>query len=176
MRISEPPLIPLEGEVSEGRRGFPRLERWGRVAVLVLSLLGTGVQAQTVLTLDSCRAMAMRSNKQLAVSKAGQEKAYWEHKAAVTNFLPKIDFSGGYLFTSKEVSLLSNDQKNAFNNLGTNMLQQGIQGILERHPDLAPLIEQMPADVKGLAECSAVDRIEDKISAVVNRSRIIKLG
>lgn len=155
VRISEPPLIPLEGEVSEGRRGFPRLERWGRVAVLVLSLLGTGVQAQTVLTLDSCRAMAMRSNKQLAVSKAGQEKAYWEHKAAVTNFLPKIDFSGGYLFTSKEVSLLSNDQKNAFNNLGTNMLQQGIQGILERHPDLAPLIEQMPADVKGLLNGAA---------------------
>lgn len=77
------------------------------------------VSAQQTLSLDSCRAMALRNNKQLSVSKLKQEAAMNVRKAARTHYLPKVDALGGYEYFSKEVSLLNNDQKFALNNMGT---------------------------------------------------------
>lgn len=78
------------------------------------------LSAQQVLSLDSCRAMALRNNKQLSVSKLKQEAALNVRKAARTHYLPKVDALGGYEYFSKEVSLLNNDQKSDLSNLGTN--------------------------------------------------------
>ena len=39
-----------------------------------------------------------------------------------TKYLPKVDAVGGYELMSKEISLLSKDQKTALNNLGTNLM------------------------------------------------------
>ena len=62
-------------------------------------------------------------------------------KAARTKYLPKLDMAGGYTYTSKEISLLSDGQISAINSLGstavtgmggqmnnilTGMVQQGI--------------------------------------------------
>jgi outer membrane protein TolC len=85
-----------------------------------LWLAASGLYAQQVLTLDSCRALALRNNKQLRVSRLNQEVAANIKKAARTKYLPKVDALGGYEFFSKEVSLLNNSQKSALNNLGTN--------------------------------------------------------
>ena len=76
--------------------------------------------AQRVLSLDSCRAMALRSNKQLSVSQVKQEVAKNLKKSARTKYLPHVNVVGGYMYTSREISLLSDDQKSALNNLGTN--------------------------------------------------------
>ena len=76
--------------------------------------------AQRVLSLDSCRAMALRSNKQLSVSQVKQEVAKNLKKSAHTKYLPHVNVVGGYMYTSREISLLSDDQKSALNNLGTN--------------------------------------------------------
>ena len=76
--------------------------------------------AQRLLTLDSCRAMALRNNKQMSVSKAKQEVAANLRKSARTKYLPHISALGGYVHTSKEVSILNNDQKSSLSNLGTN--------------------------------------------------------
>ncbi len=78
------------------------------------------VSAQQTLSLDSCRAMALRNNKQLSISRLKQEAAENVRKAARTSYLPKVDALGGYEYFSKEVSILNNDQKFALNNLGTN--------------------------------------------------------
>ncbi|SES73640.1 TolC family protein [Prevotella sp. kh1p2] len=85
-----------------------------------LWLAASGLYAQQVLTLDSCRALALRNNKQLRVSRLNQEVAANIKKAARTKYLPKVDALGGYEFFSKEVSLLNNSQKSALTNLGTN--------------------------------------------------------
>lgn len=59
-----------------------------------------------------------------------QEAAHWQHKSVLTNYLPKISAVGTYQWTSKEVSLLSKDQKSALSNIGTQMagaIEQGVQ-------------------------------------------------
>ena len=73
-----------------------------------------------VLTLDSCRAMALRNNKQLSISRAKQQMAIQTRKAARTKRLPHIDVVGGWMLSSKEISLLTDDQKDRLSNLGTN--------------------------------------------------------
>ena len=78
------------------------------------------IEAQNVLSLDSCRALALRNNKQINVSKLKQEEALNIRKAARTKYLPKVDAAGGYQYFSETISLLSKDQKSALNNLGTN--------------------------------------------------------
>lgn len=76
--------------------------------------------AQRMLSLDSCRAMALRNNKQLSVSRVKQEVAKNIKKSARTKYLPHVSAVGGYIWNSEEVSILNEDQKNALSNLGSN--------------------------------------------------------
>ena len=62
--------------------------------LLALGCLPVG--AQRLLTLDSCRAMALRSNKQLSVSRVKQEVAKNLRKSARTKYLPHVSAVGGY--------------------------------------------------------------------------------
>ena len=89
----------------------------------LLLLLGTVLSAsgQRVLSLDSCRQMALRNNKQLGISKLKQDVAANLRKSARTKYLPHVSAVGTYEFTSKEISLLSEEQKTEFSNLGTAM-------------------------------------------------------
>lgn len=100
---------------------------------ILLSGCVLAVHGQTVLTLDSCRALALRNNKQINVSRLSKEVAMNTRKAARTKYLPKVDVLAGYEFTSRNINLLSNKQKNMLNNMGTNLgtqvggdLQKGI--------------------------------------------------
>ena len=89
--------------------------------LLPLSLivfLPVSATAQRFLTLDSCRAMSLRNNKQLGISKVKQDVAQNVRKAARTKYLPHVSAVGAYLHTDKEVSLLNNDQKSTLENLG----------------------------------------------------------
>ena len=88
----------------------------------------TAAEAQSLeLNLDSCRAMALRNNKQLNASKLKKDVATNLKKSARTKYLPKVDALGGYEWFSKEISLLNDGQKSAFSNLGSNILG-GISG------------------------------------------------
>lgn len=115
-------------------------------AVCLVMLVTMTSHAQTVLTLDSCRNLALRGNKELAIGQAKAEQAQWTRKAAHTNFLPKVSLTAGYMRTGDEISLLSKDQKNALNSLGTTSTGQFAamaQQIVTQYPDLAPLIQNM---------------------------------
>ena len=93
--------------------------------VLIFLLLTTVIPpaaAQQLLSLDSCRAMALRNNKQLSVSRLKQEVAVNTRKAVHTKYLPKVDAIGGYELQSREISLLNDQQKTSLNNLGTNIV------------------------------------------------------
>ena len=96
----------------------------------LIMLMGamTAAEAQSLeLNLDSCRAMALRNNKQLNASKLKKDVATNLKKSARTKYLPKVDALGGYEWFSKEISLLNDGQKSAFSNLGSNILG-GISG------------------------------------------------
>ena len=105
--------------------------------------------AQQVLTLDSCRALALANNKELRISQEKVNAAHYEKKAAFTNYLPKIDLTGGYMRTQKEISLLSDAQKQSIGNMGTNLgnqLQQGMQSA-----EFQAAMQQLAAANPGLA-------------------------
>ena len=90
------------------------------ICMLAASLLPA--EAQQLLTLDSCRSMALRNNKQMGISKLKQDIAANTRKALRTKYLPKMSAIGGYEFVSKEISLLNSEQKSALNNLGSNLV------------------------------------------------------
>ena len=95
------------------------------------------VSAQRLLTLDSCRVMALRNNKQVGISKVKQEVAMNVRKSARTKYLPHVSALGTYQFTSRSVDLLSDDQKSTLGNLGTKTagdLQAGLSGIAGSEP------------------------------------------
>lgn len=85
-----------------------------------LIAISASVVAQRVLSLDDCRNMALDNNKQLNASCIRQEVALNTRKAARTKYLPRLSALGAYDLSSREVSLLNDDQKTALNNLGTN--------------------------------------------------------
>lgn len=96
--------------------------------------------AQQVLSLDSCRALAIANNKELLISQEKINVAHYQRKAAFTNYLPDISATGGYMRSQKEISLLSDAQKGALGSVGTQVsgaMQSGIQGMLTKYPQLA---------------------------------------
>lgn len=92
-----------------------------RTIISIISLLACALPsaAQTTLSLDSCRSMALRNNKQLSVTRLQQDAAKQLRKAARTKYLPHLDVAGGYVYTSREISILNNTQKSTLNNIGT---------------------------------------------------------
>ena len=97
------------------------------------------VMAQRVLSLDSCRAMALRNNKQMSVQRVKQEMAKNIRQSARTKYLPHVSAVGGYVYTSKEISLLSDETKDALSNLGTNSVNHLQSGLATAMPVLSTL-------------------------------------
>ncbi|MBO7046710.1 MAG: TolC family protein [Prevotella sp.] len=116
----------------------------------ILSVLFVGavmpVSAQRLLTLDSCRAMALRNNKQMRISQVKQDVAANARKAARTKYLPHVSAIGTYEHTSREISLLNDAQKSAFPNLGTALvtgMQPQMQGLGQTLTQLGGAFVQM---------------------------------
>jgi len=108
---------------------------------ILLTTMVQTAEAQRLLNLDSCRALALHNNKQLSISRVKQEVAANVRKSARTKYLPHVSALGGYEFTSKEMSILNDEQKEALGGLGTN-LTGSIQN------QLAPLVQHLPADLQ----------------------------
>lgn len=116
---------------------------------LILAAFSCMLHAQRVLSLDSCRNMAIANNKSLLIAKERMQKAHYDRKAAFTNFLPDFSATGTYMYFSDEISLLNDGQKSALNHMGTS-LQQGltqaatpiIRHIAQTNPQLAASLQQ----------------------------------
>ena len=109
------------------------------IGLVVLSGVMQAAGAQRILTLDSCRAMALRNNKQMSVQRVKQEVAKNIRKSARTKYLPHVSAAGGYLYTSKEISILSDESKETLSNLGTNSVNQMQTGLASAMPVLSAL-------------------------------------
>lgn len=92
------------------------------LGIFLLCTIGSTMAcSQTIFTLDSCRAMALRNNKELRIAREKTKAAHYERKAAFTNYLPKLSATGAYLHNNKEISLLSDEQQSSISNMGTVM-------------------------------------------------------
>lgn len=121
----------------------------------LLLLLGTVLSAsgQRVLSLDSCRQMALRNNKQLGISKLKQDVAANLRKSARTKYLPHVSAVGTYEYTSREISLLSEENKAGFSNLGTAMstgLGQTLAPMAAQNPTLAAVLGNLAPTVETM--------------------------
>lgn len=118
-------------------------------SLLFLSLFTMSIYAQRILNLDSCRALALTNNKELRI---GQEKinaAHYQRKAAFTNYLPKIDVMGTYMHTQKEISLLSDDQKQSISHIGTST-SGALKEMAAQNPILSTLLPALQPLEGGL--------------------------
>lgn len=82
--------------------------RTGVFSLLLLLASVVGYCAESV-SLDSCRNMALRNNRQLLISEERIRQAGYREKEAKSAFLPALDFEGGYLYNEKNISLLGKD-------------------------------------------------------------------
>ena len=125
--------------------------------ICVVLLLGTTlpVGAQRLLTLDSCRQMALRNNKQIRISKVKQEVAENVRRSARTKYLPHVSAIGTYEHTSKEISILNESQKTALGNIGTSLVggvQEGLGNVTSQLPmqNIAGLLGTMGISMEGI--------------------------
>ena len=108
--------------------------------------------------LDSLRARAVSNNKTLLMEKQNKAAAHYTHKSATTNFLPKVSATGAYMYTSRELSLLSDEQKHTLSNIGT-----GLSALV---PDLAPMSTQLNKVGQGLVDALHTDTRNAGVVAV----------
>lgn len=66
--------------------------------------------SQTTFSLDSCRNMALRNNKQLRVQSEAVKMTGYLKKEAFAAYLPALDFTGGYTYNQKKISIFDSDQ------------------------------------------------------------------
>lgn len=125
--------------------------------ICVVLLLGTTlpVGAQRLLTLDSCRQMALRNNKQIRISKVKQEVAENVRRSARTKYLPHVSAIGTYEHTSKEISILNESQKTALGNIGTSLVggvQEGLGNVTSQLPmeKVSTLLGAMGISMEGI--------------------------
>ena len=67
------------------------------LSLVILLSITCSLSSQEVLSLDSCRALALANNKDLQIGNEKIKAAYYERKAAFTNFLPNISATGSYM-------------------------------------------------------------------------------
>lgn len=77
-------------------------------AAACASFMNVGAQS---FSLDSCRNMAIASNKGLKMADQSIAGAGFARKAAYAAYLPAVDFTGSYLYNQRTVNLLSENAK-----------------------------------------------------------------
>ena len=108
-------------------------------AWLLLSAgFGVHTAAQTVLSLEECRAMALENNGQSKMAREKVTAAEYDIKTAFANYLPKVSATGLYLHNSENINLASEDQRNTLSGMGTS-LTSGVQNALMTDPDFLSL-------------------------------------
>lgn len=76
------------------------------IAFCALSMLASA----QVVTLDSCRNMALHNNKEIQQASLAIDKAGYQRKVAAAAYLPQFDLTAGYIYNSRKVSLIKEDQ------------------------------------------------------------------
>ena len=105
------------------------------ILALPMLLYMKGLSQTTVLTLDSCRAMAISNNKDVRMSAIDKEIAENNKKTAFSKYLPRVNAIGAYVYTSKNINLISEEQEQKLRGVGnglTSQIGEAKNGILQQ--------------------------------------------
>ena len=86
---------------------------------LAAALLPVMAQAQTPLSLEECRQMAVSNNKSLEQARTKVEMAGYDRKIALANYFPDISAVGTYMYNDKDISLISDEMSARLRGAGT---------------------------------------------------------
>ena len=78
--------------------------------LLGIAMAVSTISASPIVGLDSCRAMALRNNKLMHINATRIEGAKYEKEVARAAYFPSLDFTGGYTFNQKNISIFDSDQ------------------------------------------------------------------
>lgn len=82
-----------------------------KLLFMVLACLCPSILPAQTLSLDSCRALALRNNKQIKMADEAVKGAGFVKKSAFAAYLPGIDFTAGYMYNQHMIELLGEDAK-----------------------------------------------------------------
>lgn len=109
------------------------------------------IQAEPcVMSLDSCRSLAVENNKELRMTDIQRQTAYYNRKSAFTSYLPKVSATGMYMHTGKEISLLSDDQKITLSHLGDALSMPALNNVGEG------LVDALRTDTRNMAGAAVI--------------------
>lgn len=87
------------------------MRRYAGLYIALSAVLWAFAAEAQVVTLDSCRMMALRNNKLLRAAEQNIASAGYQHKAAKAAYLPAFDLTAGYAYNQHKISLLGADAK-----------------------------------------------------------------
>lgn len=80
------------------------------LALSAAAAVAASAQGNGVVSLDSCRSMALHNNKEMRIMAERVKAAGYQKKEAFAAYLPAIDFTGGYTYNQKKISVIDSDQ------------------------------------------------------------------
>lgn len=95
--------------------------------------------SQEVLSLDTCRARALRANAGLKRAELKMRETEALEKVALWQMLPKVSANGTYNWMEKSTNLLSDEQKDRLNNL-SGIIQQDLSASIMQEFGGLPII------------------------------------
>lgn len=141
--------------------------------LLAVMLMGTATaMAQEQLTIEKCRQLATETNPTLKAAQEKIEAAEALRKMALTQFFPKFDANGAYIWNQKDMSIISSDQRDKLNNLGGNIssdLTQSIEDLLGGSAILNPALLGILSNLLGSSMIGTeLSDVGQEISNILN--------
>lgn len=127
------------------------------IAGALLAVMPVTAAAQQTLSLEDCREMAVRNDKELQQAGTQVRMAGYDRKIAFANYLPNVSATGAYIYNPNDIALISDAASDRLQNMGTTVhtMSQSIQAQLMG--DITEFIKQLTiAGMKGDAQSAAL--------------------
>ncbi len=135
-----------------------------KILVTASILLFTfNLQAQEIITLDTCHARALRANRGLKQAEMKVAENAELEKVALWQMLPKVTANGGYIWMEKSINLLSDEQKDRLNHLGDNLNDDIRQSL---HNELDPYAPFGNSIADAIANALGSSDLNNRINAI----------
>lgn len=123
--------------------------------------------AQTVLTIDDCRTMALENSGQSKIAREKLNAAEYDRKAAFANYLPKVSAMGMYMHNSENINIVSAEQQTRIAGMGSavsDVASDYIVGLLS-DPQFLGLLQTDPTLQYLVGKMTTVD-ISGRLNAI----------
>ena len=102
-----------------------KMKKESLILALLLPVLPLTAQPQR-LTLDDCREMALKTDKDLQQARTRIKMAGYDRKIALANYFPSVSATGAYLYNNRDIAFVNEFQSSMLQSAGSIM-----QGFME---------------------------------------------